>query len=182
MFVYETEEVYEKIPFSMSDLGDYAYANGQKVPLKTEGNNILVPTEEGLVLVTIEEFCVVEVDGEVALLAEKNPVWKIAIGKVVVKVVSHAVREAIKDNIRDTTIKRVIKDGKRIIQPSYYDPKRGWVPERRVAWYRGVAVILEKNTNEVVTVFKLCKRSLDKRLLKGKLGERGGWIERHWTL
>ncbi|MCL0078032.1 hypothetical protein M1N61_03175, partial [Peptococcaceae bacterium] len=39
VFVYETDEGYEKIPFSMSDLGGYAYANGQKVPLKTQGNS-----------------------------------------------------------------------------------------------------------------------------------------------
>ena len=57
----------------MSDLGDYAYADGQKVPLKTQGNNILVPTEEGLVAVPIEEFDVVMVDGQVMLLAEENP-------------------------------------------------------------------------------------------------------------
>ena len=44
--MHETEEGYEKIPFSMSDLGDYAYANGNKVPLKTQGNSILVPNEE----------------------------------------------------------------------------------------------------------------------------------------
>ena len=61
MFVYETEKGYEKIPFSMSDLG--AYVDGQKVPLKTQGNNILVPTEEGLVAVPIEGFDVVMVDG-----------------------------------------------------------------------------------------------------------------------
>ncbi|MCL0041957.1 hypothetical protein M1N12_02710 [Peptococcaceae bacterium] len=67
MFVYETEKGYEKIPFSMSDLGDYAYADGQKVPLKTQGNSILVQTEEGLVAVPIEEFCVVEVDGQIVI-------------------------------------------------------------------------------------------------------------------
>ena len=78
MFVYETNEGYEKIPFSMSDLGGYAYADGQKVPFKTQGNNILVPTEEGLVAVPIEEFDVVMVDGQVMLVAEENPsIWAI---------------------------------------------------------------------------------------------------------
>ena len=53
----------------MSDLDDYAYAEGQKVPLrkqrqlKTQGNSILVQTEEKLVAVPIEEFDVVVVDG-----------------------------------------------------------------------------------------------------------------------
>ena len=78
MFVYETEKGYEKIPFSMSDLGGYAYADGQKVSLRTQGNNILVPTEEGLVPVPIEEFDVVVVDGQVMLLAEENPWLAIA--------------------------------------------------------------------------------------------------------
>ncbi|MCL0101020.1 hypothetical protein M1N80_04400, partial [Peptococcaceae bacterium] len=63
--------------FSMSDLGGYAYANGQKVPLRTQGNNILVPTEEGLVAVPIEEFDVVMVDGQVMLVAEVN--WRFLI-------------------------------------------------------------------------------------------------------
>ncbi|MCL0063582.1 hypothetical protein M1N11_05470, partial [Peptococcaceae bacterium] len=56
------------------DLGDYAYyADGQKVPLKTQGNSILVPTEEGLVPVPIEEFDVVMVDEQIMLVAEENP-------------------------------------------------------------------------------------------------------------
>ncbi|MCL0049737.1 hypothetical protein M1N04_01400 [Peptococcaceae bacterium] len=83
MFVYETEKGYEKIPFSMSDLGGYAYANGQKVPLKTQGNNILVPTEEGLVAVPIEEFDVVMVDGQIALLAEVNAAWVVPVGMTI---------------------------------------------------------------------------------------------------
>ena len=57
----------------MPDLNGYAYANEQKVPLKTQGNSILVQTEEGLVAVSIEEFDVVMVDGQVMLLAEENP-------------------------------------------------------------------------------------------------------------
>ncbi len=83
MFVYETEKGYEKIPFSMSDLGGYACANSQKVPLRTQGNNILVPTEEGLVAVPIEEFDVVMVDGQIALLAEVNPAWVVPVGMAI---------------------------------------------------------------------------------------------------
>ena len=96
VFVYETEEGYEKIPFSMSDLGDYAYADGQKVPLKTQGNSILVPTEEGLVSVPIEEFDVVMVDGQIVLIAEENPIvlgvpkWFIAYQLVKMGVISGA--------------------------------------------------------------------------------------------
>ena len=78
--MHETEEGYEKIPFSLSDLGDYAYADGQKVPLQTQGNSILVPTKEGLVPVPIEEFDVVMVDGQVMLLAEENPAWVVPVG------------------------------------------------------------------------------------------------------
>ncbi|MCL0101004.1 hypothetical protein M1N80_04320 [Peptococcaceae bacterium] len=83
MFVYETEKGYEKTPFSMSDLGSYAYANGQKVPLQTQGNSILVPTEEGLVPVPIEEFDVVMVDGQIALLAEVNAAWVVPVGMTI---------------------------------------------------------------------------------------------------
>ena len=43
------------------------------MPLKTQGNSILVPTEEGLVAVPIEEFDVVMVGGQVMLVAEENP-------------------------------------------------------------------------------------------------------------
>jgi hypothetical protein len=83
VLVYETEAGYEKIPFS---LPDYAYAlteeqaGGQKMPLQTQGNSILVPTEEGPVAVPIEDFCVVMIDGEVALLAEENPAWVVPVG------------------------------------------------------------------------------------------------------
>ncbi len=48
----------------------------KKCRLKTEGTSILVSTEEGLVPVLIEEFDVVMVDGEIALIAEENPLWK----------------------------------------------------------------------------------------------------------
>ena len=53
-------------------LGGYAYANGQRVSLKIQGNGILVQTEEGLVVVPIEEFDVVMVDGQLALIAEEK--------------------------------------------------------------------------------------------------------------
>ena len=78
VLIYETETGYEEIPFSLSELGD-AYADGQKMPLQTQGNSILVPTEEGPVAVPIEDFCVVMIDGEMMLLAEENPFWKIPI-------------------------------------------------------------------------------------------------------
>ena len=76
VMTYETEEGYEEISFSLSDLGDYAYADGQKMLLQTQGNSILVPREESPVAVPIEDFCVVMVDGQVALMAEENPrIW-----------------------------------------------------------------------------------------------------------
>ncbi|MCL0100912.1 hypothetical protein M1N80_03790, partial [Peptococcaceae bacterium] len=104
MFVYETEKGYKKIPFSMSDLGDYAYAYGQKVPLKTQGNSILVPTEEGPVAVPIEEFDVVVVDGEIMLIAEENPFWKapiaVALKRAGVKVTTQTIK----------TVKRVVEE------------------------------------------------------------------------
>ena len=89
VFVYETETGYEEIPFSLSELG-YAYADGQKMPLQIQGNSILVPTEEGPVAVPIEEFCVVLVDGEVALIAEENPFWKVFAARLVFKLIRHA--------------------------------------------------------------------------------------------
>lgn len=76
VLVYETEEGYGKIPFA---LPEYAYADGQKMPLQREGNNILVPTEEGPVAVALEDFCVVMLDGQVALVAGENPLILIPI-------------------------------------------------------------------------------------------------------
>ncbi|MCL0049718.1 hypothetical protein M1N04_01305 [Peptococcaceae bacterium] len=101
---YETNEGYEKIPFSMSNLGDYAYADGQKVPLKTQGNNILVPTEEGLLAVPIEEFDVVVVDGEIMLIAEENPFWKVPIAVALKKAGVKVTTQTIK------IVKRVVEE------------------------------------------------------------------------
>ncbi|MCL0108013.1 hypothetical protein M1N70_03455, partial [Peptococcaceae bacterium] len=111
MFVYETEKGYEKIPFSMSDLGNYAYANGQKVPLKTQGNNILVQTEEGLVAVPIEEFDVVMVDGQIVLTTEENPVKFVPVAVAIAALKKAGVA------ITSTTIKAtavLIAAGKRV--------------------------------------------------------------------
>lgn len=112
------------------------------------------------------------VDGEMMLLAEENPVWKIFIGKLTIKILKHAVRETTKDNISKTTIKRVLQDedSKRMIQPA---TER--YPERRVTWDRGVTVIVEKDTNEVVTVMKMSKRTVENRVRAGI------WIKRNWT-
>ncbi|MCL0106673.1 DUF4258 domain-containing protein [Peptococcaceae bacterium] len=172
MFVCETEEgYYEKIPFSMSDLGAYAYAEGQKVPLKTQGNSILVPTEEGPVAVPIEEFCVVMIDGQVALITEENPAWKaflifragkklwkvtkgatvtkhipryIKVNGVNLEVTRHAAKRMVQRNISEETIRAIIKKSKK----RYYDPH----PDHKsfIAWCdrRKIAIAFPKKTTE----------------------------------
>ena len=60
------------------------------MPLKTQGNSILVPTEEGLVSVPIEEFDVVMVDEQIMLLAEENPAWVVLVGLGIFKITQGA--------------------------------------------------------------------------------------------
>ncbi len=67
MIVAETRAGYVNVPFVLS--GD----------VLVQGNRVVVPTEEGIVVVPIEDFCVVMVDGQVALAAAVNPIFLIPI-------------------------------------------------------------------------------------------------------
>jgi hypothetical protein len=82
VIMVETEAGYESIPF---ELPSYLHgADGQKAALEMQGNSVVLPTEDGPVAVPIEDFCVVVVDGQVALMAEVNLKWLIPAAKLAI--------------------------------------------------------------------------------------------------
>ena len=77
----ESGEEYLFIPLELPET-ILATSDGQIVELEVKDNFVLVPTEDGMVAVPIEDFCVVMVDGQVMLLAEVNPIKVIAVYKI----------------------------------------------------------------------------------------------------
>ncbi len=75
MMVIEGEEGYF-IPLELPEVIS-GTVDGQAKELEVKNNYVLVPTEAGIVAVPIEDFCVVMIDGQVLLLAEDNPFFKI---------------------------------------------------------------------------------------------------------
>ncbi len=77
MLVVEGEEYGEEYLFIPLELPEtiLATSDGRVVELKVKDNFVLVPTEDGIVAVPIEDFCVVKIDGEVMLLVEVNASW-----------------------------------------------------------------------------------------------------------
>jgi len=72
---YETEDGYADIPF---EIPAYALsADGQKVAVQRQGDAILLPTEDGFEAVPLKDFSVVMMNGQIMLLVEANPIWKL---------------------------------------------------------------------------------------------------------
>ena len=74
----EYGEEYLFISLELPEVASFT-VDGQVKELEVKNNAVLLPTEDGTVAVPIEDFCVVMVDGEVMLLAEKNPVFTIGL-------------------------------------------------------------------------------------------------------
>jgi len=71
VIVVETREGYVSIPVSLSE---GVSVNGRIIPLALQGNGVVVPTEDGPIVVPIEEFEVIVAGGQVFLVAEVNPI------------------------------------------------------------------------------------------------------------
>ena len=88
MLVVEGEEEYGEeyllIPLELPEVASFI-VDGQVKELEVKNNAVLVTTEDGIVAVPIEDFCVVMVDGEVMLLAEVNPLFTIGLALLVAK-------------------------------------------------------------------------------------------------
>ena len=81
MMVIEGDEEYGEeylyIPLELPEIV-LIIVDGQVKELEVKNNAILVPTEDEIVAVPIEDFCVVMVDGQIMLLVEINPKHLIA--------------------------------------------------------------------------------------------------------
>ncbi|MBT9173736.1 MAG: hypothetical protein DDT21_02141 [Syntrophomonadaceae bacterium] len=154
---YETEDGYADIPF---DLPAYAIsADGQKVAVERQGDAILLPTEDGFEAVPLKDFSVVMMNGQIMLLAEVNPIWKllpIALVKVGLAgftvhphFVDSFVKRFINKGIPITTgianIVTVLVSGQRFV-----DTGTG----RRVVFHAGLrmAVVIARTSRTLITV------------------------------
>ncbi len=60
--------------------------DGRAVPVRLQGNGLVVPTEGGPMVVALEEFELVVVDGkQLVLVAEVNPLFTIGLALLVAK-------------------------------------------------------------------------------------------------
>lgn len=77
MMVIEGDEEYGEeyffIPLELPEVALFT-VDGQEKGLEVKDNSVLVQTEDGIVAVPLEDFCVVIVSGEVMLIAEVNPI------------------------------------------------------------------------------------------------------------
>ncbi|MBT9142342.1 MAG: hypothetical protein DDT29_00736 [Dehalococcoidia bacterium] len=72
----ETKRGYVDIPFALSDV---FLVDGQTIPFQLQGDGVVVPTEDGSVVVPLKEFEVVVANGQAMLVAEVNPLPVIVI-------------------------------------------------------------------------------------------------------
>lgn len=159
---YETEAGYVDIPF---ELPDYAIsASGQKESIERTGDFVLLPSEDGLVALNLRDFSVVLIGGQVKLLAEINPIWKLvpiavglafkaklisalsAVGIRIVSVSIHFIEMAITRGISITNIVTVLTSGQRFI-----DTNTG----ARVVYHAGlrIAVVIDRTSNSLITIY-----------------------------
>ncbi|MBT9161307.1 MAG: hypothetical protein DDT26_02612 [Dehalococcoidia bacterium] len=82
VIVVETKRGYVDIPFALSKV---FLVDGQTIPLQLQGDGVVLPTEDGFVVVPLEEFEVVAANGQVMLLAEVNAIFTIALAFLVAK-------------------------------------------------------------------------------------------------
>jgi hypothetical protein len=110
--------------------------------------------------VPIEEFCVLMVDGEVALIAEENPLWKevlvfkagkklwkvtkgaaavtkyipryIKVNRVKLEVTEHAAQRMAQRGISEAIVEEVIKEGKKYYCKKY-NSYIAWDKKKRIA-------------------------------------------------
>mgnify|MGYP004702530357 CR=1 FL=1 len=180
---YEAEDGYADIPF---DLPAYVIsADGQRVAVQRHGDAILLPTEDGFEAVPLKDFSVVMMNGQIMLLAEVNPIWKlipVAIGKATMAMLKsafaaaglngftfsfHFVERFVLRLLSSADVITVIRTGQR----SFWDPVR----DTRVIYHSGLrmAIVVDRNTRHLITV-------MDEVNLSSKL-RAGTWIRRTWN-
>ncbi len=71
VIVVETKKGYVNVPLVLS--GE-VFVDGRAVPARLQGNGLVVPTEDGDMVVPLEEFEPVVVGGQMVLVAEENPI------------------------------------------------------------------------------------------------------------
>ncbi|MBS3887571.1 MAG: hypothetical protein KGZ56_11010 [Dethiobacter sp.] len=154
---YETEEGYADIPFAVP-----AYAlsvDGQKVAVERQGDAILLPTEDGFEAVPFKDFSVAMMNGQIMLLAEVNPIWKllpialVKVGLAGVTLSPHFVDSFVKRFINKgipiatgiANIVTVLVSGQRFV-----DTGTG----RRVVFHAGLrmAVVIDRTSRTLITV------------------------------
>lgn len=82
VIVVETREGYVSIPVL---LPESVRVDGRTIPLVIQGNGVVLPTEDGPIVVPIEEFEVIVANGQVFLAAEVNPLFTIGLALLAVK-------------------------------------------------------------------------------------------------
>jgi hypothetical protein len=159
---YEIEDGYADIPF---EIPAYALSvDGQKVAVERQGDAILLPTEDGFEAVPLKDFSVVMMNGQIMLLAEVNPIWKLvpiavglafkaklisalsAVGIRIVSVSIHFIEMAITRGISIANIVTVLASGQRFVDVS---------TGARVAYHAGlrIAVIIDRTSNSLITIY-----------------------------
>lgn len=177
---YETKDGYADIPF---DLPAYAIsAEGQKVAVERQGNAILLPTEDGFEAVPLKDFSVAMMNGQIMLLAEVNPLWKllpIALVKVglagftvsqhfVDSFVIRFINKGIPITTGIANIVTVLVSGQRFV-----DTGTG----RRVVFHAGLrmAVVIDRTSRTLITV-------MDNVNIHNKVTRKlSPWIPHNWN-
>jgi len=74
----ETKEGYASYEFPWPDVA-VALGDGEKIALERQGNHFMLPTSDGFEKISIEEFQVALVAGQIMLVTNVNPWWTIPV-------------------------------------------------------------------------------------------------------